>query len=422
MTASGAAKALAPPFRSSIAQLLEAPEFVALVPRLPPETLHALVRHGGLEACGDLIAAATPAQLMSVLDLDLWRHAHVGQDDQFDAHRFGEWLELLAETGARVSARIVAGLDQDLVVAGLSRHIRVFDPAAIARPASIEDDEPGDAGAIPHDGPECEIGGYLVRGTGSGPWDAIVALLGALGDDYPDCFHAVMCACRRLSNSTPEVDGLDDLLTVPEQLLHDVAVDRSSRRTQQGYSTPADARAFLQMARQRARLAPDAVPSTNPIAAAYFRAANTASDDHDVAVVAAPAPDSSVAPSSDHKTLEAIAGLLADAGLLPERPLALLEGHASEQSPATCVRRLMDYAREHEENTYFTRSHELAFLTNTLIAGCAVQSRPFTPQEASEAVVGICNLALEHWPARWPRSGTPAARERSATRYLTHFC
>ena len=169
VTASGAAKALAPPFRSSIAQLLEAPEFVALVPRLPPETLHALVRHGGLEACGDLIAAATPAQLMSVLDLDLWRHAHVGHDDQFDAHRFGEWLELLAETGARVSARIVAGLDEDLVVAGLSRHIRVFDPAAIARPASIEDDEPSDAGAIPHDGPECEIGGYLVRGTGSGP-------------------------------------------------------------------------------------------------------------------------------------------------------------------------------------------------------------------------------------------------------------
>ena len=87
------------------------------MPRLPPETLHALVRHGGLEACGDLIAAATPAQLMSVLDLDLWRHAHVGQDDQFDAHRFGEWLELLAETGASVSARIVAGLDGDLVVA-----------------------------------------------------------------------------------------------------------------------------------------------------------------------------------------------------------------------------------------------------------------------------------------------------------------
>ena len=224
-----------------------------------------------------------------------------------------------------------------------------------------------------------------------------------------------MRACRRLSNSTPEVDGLDDLLTAPEQLLHDVAVDRNYRRTQQGYSTPADARAFLQMARQRTRLAPDARAVDQSDRGRVVSRARHGVDDHGVSVVASPAPESSVAPSSDHKTLDAIAGLLADAGWLPGRPLALLEGHASEQSPVTCVRRLMEYAREHEENAYFTRSHELAFLTNTLIAGCAVQSRPFTPQEASEAVVGICNLALEHWPARWPGSGRPAATARSGS-------
>ena len=82
-------------------------------------------------------------------------------------------------------------------------------------------------------------------------WDAIVALLVALDADHHDRFHAVMSGCRRLSNSTPEVDGLDDLLTEPEQRLHDVALDRESRRSQQGYSTAADARAFLLMARQR---------------------------------------------------------------------------------------------------------------------------------------------------------------------------
>src|SRR5207244_7122769 len=38
--------------------------------------------------------------------------------------------------------------------------------------------------------------------------------------------------------------------------------------------------------------------------------------------------------------------------------------------------------------------------------GCSVQSRPFTAQEASDAVVGICNLGLEHWPARWPDAET----------------
>ena len=36
------------------------------------------------------------------------------------------------------------------------------------------------------------------------------------------------------------------------------------------------------------------------------------------------------------------------------------------------------------------------------MAGCTVQTRPFTIQEASDAVAAICNLGLEHWPARWP--------------------
>ena len=43
--------------------------------------------------------AATPEQLTSVLDLDLWRHAQPGRDEQFDADRFGEWLEVLVDTG-----------------------------------------------------------------------------------------------------------------------------------------------------------------------------------------------------------------------------------------------------------------------------------------------------------------------------------
>jgi hypothetical protein len=39
-----------------------------------------------------------------------------------------------------------------------------------------------------------------------------------------------------------------------------------------------------------------------------------------------------------------------------------------------------------------------------------VQSRPFTPQEASDAAAGICNLGLEYWPVRWPGATLPRAR------------
>jgi hypothetical protein len=403
-------------FRSPLARLLEAPHFARLVPHLAPETLHQLIRHSGLHACVELVASATPAQLTSVLDLDLWRHARPGRDEQFDADRFGEWLEVLVDAGETVAARIVAAMDEHLVIAGLSGYVRVFDPPAIAPPAQNDGNdesinaELSDTNVTPRGDVECVVGGYLVCAIRPDAWDAIVALLLALDAAHRDCFHAVMRGCRRLSNSMPEVDGLDHLLMGPQQLLHDVAVDRERRRSQQGYSTPADARAFLQMARERRRQRPDEAPlmRTNPIAAAYFRAADVAaaSPDQDASRL----PDRALEPSSSagspSDALDAIVGLLAEAGLVPERPQALLEATASHPSRFARLRPLMEHVRDTDDRAYFTRSREIAFLANTLIAGCSLQSRPFTAQEASEAVVGICNLGLEHWPARWPDADT----------------
>ena len=407
-------------YQTPISRLLDAPELGALVPRLPGETLHALVHHAGLHACGDLIAAATPAQLTSVLDLDLWPGGRPGHDEQFDAHRFGEWLEVLAEMAASVSARIVAALDEDLVVAGLSRHIRVFDPAALA-PAGSIDDEWRDGAATPHDGPECELGGYLVRGTGTGPWDAVVALLSALDEEDQPCFHAVMRGCRRLSNSTPEIDGLDELFTAPQQQIHDVAVKREHRRSERGYMTPAEARAFLHMARHRTG-EKDGAKFGSAIAAASFRATGepATAADGSRAAAASPALDPAPASIADAHALAAINGLLADAGLLPRRSAGLIAAPVCEPSPVPAMRRVLEYASEKDVNAYFARTRELAFLTNTLIAGCSVQSRPFTPHEASEAVVSICNLGLEYWPARWPGSGghTSLRREPVADAFL----
>jgi hypothetical protein len=54
---------------------------------------------------------------------------------------------------------------------------------------------------------------------------------------------------------------------------------------------------------------------------------------------------------------------------------------------------------QHDEAAYLRRTRELAFLANTLLAGSSVQSRIFTPREASEAAACICNLGLECWPA-----------------------
>ena len=268
-----------------LARLLDTPFFARVVPHLAPETLHQLIQYRGLDACGELVTSATPAQLTSLLDLDLWRHAQPGRDEQFDVDRFGEWLEVLVDTGESAAARTVAALDTHLVTVGLSRYLRVFDPGTF-EPTESNDDETIDrhekmnsetsAGVV-----ECEMGGYLVRARRTDAWDAIVALLVTLETEHNHYFHAVMQGCRRLSNSRPEIDGLDDLLMAPEQHLHDVAIERERRRSRQGYATPADARAFLHMARQqperRRRTAPIAI---NPIATAYFRAAEEEADTH----------------------------------------------------------------------------------------------------------------------------------------------
>src|SRR5687768_10715658 len=157
--------------RGPLARLLDSPHLARLVPRLAPETLHQLIQQGGLHASGDLIALATPEQVTAVLDVDLWSSAQPGLDDQFDAERFGEWLEVLVDTGEAVAARVVASLDGALLIAGLSRYIQVFDPAAIATPESLADDmpvrEPSAAGIS-----EREMGGYLVRAIRPDAWDA----------------------------------------------------------------------------------------------------------------------------------------------------------------------------------------------------------------------------------------------------------
>jgi hypothetical protein len=355
------------------------------------------------------------------------------------------------DTGHSVAARTVAALDKNLVVAGLSRYVRVLDPG-IFEPTAQSDDEPTDRDEAMREGDsmdvdeamdaesrhaddapvhdsrgdwlECEVGGYIVRARRADAWDAIVTLLVALDAEHGNDFHAVMQGCRRLSDSRSEIDGLDDLLLAPEQHLHDVTIERERRRSQQGYATPADARAFLEMARQpkhtRSAASMTGSIKVNPIVTAYFRAADQAPESSNETARSQEGERESPASHSNdvhahatdvRESLEAVMAPLTEAGVMPERPHALLETAAADPQAArlTRLRRLMAYARDTHETAYVTRGRELAFLANTLLAGCSVQSRPFTPQEASDAAAGICNLGLEYWPARWPSATSPGA-------------
>jgi len=365
----------APDSPNLLARILDTPHLAQAVPRLHAEVLHRVIQHVGLEACSDLIALATPAQLSAIFDLDLWSSRQPGQEEQFDADRFGVWLEVLAESGADFAAGKLAAIDAAVVIAALAKDMRVFDGAAGVVDASDRD-----------------VGGYRLVARRGELSETMVAVLSALEADHPKYFHQVMRGCRKLSNSVPEPDGFHDLLEAPEQALFDLAFDRELRREKQGFVTPADARAFLQVSRgpQPDR---DGAPSRNPIAAAYFRSIDSDG-----------VPESSIGEGagSEAAAVLNVLNLLGEAGVLPQRTSGLLTG-AVEASPRLArMRTCLDWARDHDHAAYLQRSQELAFLANVIVAGSSIQGRAFTIQEAFDGAAAVCNLGLENWPTAVP--------------------
>jgi len=85
--------------------------------------------------------------------------------------------------------------------------------------------------------------------------------------------------------------------------------------------------------------------------------------------------------------------VLREAGVLTEQPRALVASADGESARLALIR---TYIESDAASTA-----ELAYLANTIIAGCSIQGRPFTTREASDAAAAICNLGLENWPEHW---------------------
>lgn len=384
-------------------RILDTPHLARIVPQLPPELLHRVIQTYGLEDCGDLVALATPAQLQQVFDVDLWRPLRPGLDEQLDVDRFGVWLDVLMGSGAAIAAEKIVGMDVHLVIAALAQHVLVFDRAAVSPLESPEGEQaierPSKNNAL-----VCDVGGYRVEARRSDAWDPIVSLLLLLDSDHPDYFHRVMRGCRSLSNSGFERDELHNLLDDREQDMFELAVGREQRRDQRGYVTPAQARAFLHAARHLQRGDPTA-PPPSPIAVAYFRAIErTPPSDAGADRETGRSPATSAvtdAPLDATDPIAEVVHLLREAGVLTEQPRALLNAPQDAAPHLARIHAHMQMALDINPVAYSTRTEELAYLANTLVAGCSVQARAFTEQEASDAALAICNLGLENWPQHW---------------------
>jgi hypothetical protein len=158
------------------------------------------------------------------------------------------------------------------------------------------------------------------------------------------------------------------------------------------------------MARQL-QLCHGAMPPRNPVAAAYFRAIEwTAVTDADANRELSSLPAESGLPPAPADCADAIAAVvdvLLEAGVLTQQPRAKLDGAHGSVPRLTRIQVHMQFARDCDPAAYSMRTGELAYLANTIVAGCSIQARPFTVQEASDAATAVCNLGLENWPTQW---------------------
>jgi hypothetical protein len=209
-----------------------------------------------------------------------------------------------------------------------------------------------------------------------------------------------MRGCCRVSSARPEIDALDDRLPANDQAMFDVALARETRSDAQGYITPAQARAFLQTSRTL-DLREAAMPPRDAVTRAYEAAATTTHDVESLAAV--PHVEAESVPQATADAVTVMVELLRDAGVIPRDTRALLE---APREPTTAprlarIRMQLEWTNDRDPGAYATRNAELAYLANVIAAGATIQSRPVRPEEASDAVLAICNLGLEMWPARW---------------------
>ena len=390
--------------RGLLERLLDNPNLPEVIPHLQPEVLHRVIDRCGLEDCGALITLATPAQLSAVLDLDLWRSDVVGQDELLDAERFGVWLEVMVSQDIDFAARTLAALDPAVVATALSAHISAFDLGTL-EPSFASDDEREhhpimravDADVI------AEIGGYRIVPKRHEVWDAIVEVLIALDATDQQAFHRLLGRCRSLSSDGWERDELHDRLLDSAQNAYDVAAERLSRREGHGYVSPADARAFLQMAREL-HIDADSPPHDHGM----FRALSTRTN-VDAVGAAEQGEDerrelgeATIVPHADaSQSVEHVLDVLREDGVLPQPPRALLQAAEGHVEKLAGIHRYLRMAQTHAGDLYARRVDELMLLGNTLVAGCALRSSRFTLQEASDAAIAVCNVGLEHWPDHW---------------------
>ena len=391
---------LRPSSTQLVARVLETPDLAAGVQSLPAPVLAKLIDAVGLEDAGEIVAFASPAQLAEVFDEDLWRSERPGGEERFDGDRFLAWLEVMMEAGDYFVAERLADLPEDLVTLALREHLMVLDVDQLFDEMRGVDEDEGKA--IEKALSNClseEIEQYQLVARRHDGWDTVLAVVLALDRDH----HAFLTRileriCAMTAEYVDREGGLYSALTAEEMLESDVAADREDRRAESGYVAPSDAHAFLKLARQAITELPT---EHDPVTRAYFRglaksptgSPGTPRSRQPVAPSARTEAGVHDAPAGEPSGL---ARVLLEAGVVA--PLAgatprLGAGARAAREPVLV--RAMRALAETDPVAFASRSEEIAYLANVLVAGASIDGRRYRPAEAVQRAIDVCSRGLE---------------------------
>jgi hypothetical protein len=374
-------------------RILERPGLVAAVRELPGAVLGKLIDRIGLEDAGELVALASTAQLERVFDDDLWRADRTGGDETFRPERFALWLRVMQEAGEGALVQRLCELPEDLVALAVHRLVLVLDVDVIEEQLGPGDEEAEQLERVLENAAFEEWEEFRVIAREPDAWDDVWNALLALDRDHHDRLRGILERCCEMTTEyISGQGGLFQVLTADEMLDSDVAAARDDRRSAEGFVSPADARAFLELARRGG-----AAGERDPITRAYFRGL--------AKPPAAPKADAPRAGAAERGAAPVdvgdLAALLREAEVIaPPTAQRLLAGVTGDSKggqahlAAPLFEQAMTDLRHRDPVLFSTRVRELGYLVNVWIAGGAHEGRRPRPTEALELVLKTCEAGI----------------------------
>lgn len=325
---------------SLLARLIEHPDLPQRIRALPGAELADLVRRIGVEDVGELIALASPEQLIGAFDEALFHAAKPGEREAFDARAFTGWLAALLEAGDDAAAATLAELSEDFLLQALTCFLWVFDLDTVW--ASVEEDpvcgryaEKRIEGAMAE-----EFDTYLIVARDPDTWDDFWTLLLAWDRNHRALLERLLERAAALSADVAgDAEALMSALRQDESLAEDVEAEREERRRKLGFVEPREARSFLAWARIEA-------PGVHPLVREWRR---------------------ELPPMEASAWLETVP--------------------TSSSEEATPFRQACRLLQAQDPALFGRRVQEMALLANVVMAGAEVKGRAFRAAEAAEAVV-----------------------------------